>query len=198
MSAEQLALLALAAALLACGDDPLQRMRHQRKLLPYQQSPLFEDGRGMRVPPAGAVPRERTLASPEVLTGRAGGASDAGYLDANPLPATREVLLRGRRRFEITCAACHGLLGDGDSMVARNMALRPPPSLHDYRERPDGYFFEVITQGFGLMPSFGSELEASERWAVVAYLRALFRSQRAALEDAPEKVRRRLLEERGP
>jgi mono/diheme cytochrome c family protein len=152
----------------------------------------------MRVPPAGTVPRERSLLAIEAPTGRQGPFLDAGYLEQNPLPLTRALLERGRKRFEITCATCHGLLGDGNSMVARNMALRPPPSLHQYREQPDGYFFEVITNGYGLMPAYDSSLGVEERWAVVAYLRALTLSQDARLEDAQGPVRKRLLQERGP
>ena len=102
------------------------------------------------------------------------------------------MLQTGRKRFEIICATCHGLVGDGRSLVARNMSLRPPPSLHDYASRPDGYIYQVITRGFGLMPSYSAELPVEERWAVVAYVRALQLSQRSNLAASPPAVRARL------
>src|SRR5213075_2566109 len=96
-----------------------------------------------------------------------------------------ELLQLGRSRFEIFCAACHGLLGDGDSIVARNMALRPPPNLlaPPYSERLPGSYYRTITFGFGLMAPYSAELDNRERWAVVAYLKALQRSQSGSIED---------------
>jgi mono/diheme cytochrome c family protein len=101
---------------------------------------------------------------------------------------SRELLELGHKRFDITCGTCHGPLGDGDSIVARQMSLRPPPSLHKYVDRPAGYFFEVITRGFGMMASYAAELSIEERWAVVAYIRALQLSQGVpARELSPEQ-----------
>ena len=94
-----------------------------------------------------------------------------------PVPMTHKLLELGRKRYDITCGTCHGPLGDGDSIVARQMALRPPPSLHRYIDRPAGYIYEVITKGFGMMASYAAELTIEERWAVVAYIRALQLSQ---------------------
>jgi mono/diheme cytochrome c family protein len=104
-------------------------------------------------------------------------------------------LARGRARFDVTCAVCHGLLGDGESQVALSMSLRRPPSLHAYRDVPDGHLYRVITEGFGLMPSYGAELSVEDRWAVVAYVRALQLSQYAGLEQVPPDVRRKLEQE---
>ncbi|MBI3182773.1 MAG: cytochrome c [Myxococcales bacterium] len=163
-------------------------MIEQPKLEAYEESPVL----ARRAPPEGTVPRERRFFAPEVRTGLQGGRPDAGYVERNPLPISRELLEKGRRRFEVVCATCHGLVGDGQSIPARNMALRPPPSLHQLSQRPDGYFFSVITQGFGLMPSYAADIPPEERWAVVAYLRALQLSQRAALADAPFEARRKL------
>jgi mono/diheme cytochrome c family protein len=185
-----------------CADEALQRMKKQPKGLPYRPSALFDDGRLMRDPPLHTVARERELGSAEWMTGRkaseAGGRPDGPHVQKLPVQVTPELLARGRKRFEITCAACHGFLGDGESMVARNMSLRPPPSLHALGGRPAGYLFEVQTQGYGLMPSFGQELSTSERWAVVAYVQALQRSQRASLQDAPERERAKLISGVGP
>lgn len=174
-----------------CWPDPLLRMKEQAKVDAYEEEPLLPS----RAPPPGTVPRERRLLSPEAMTGRVGGMPGADYVKKSPLPLDREMLEQGRRRFERICATCHGLTGDGTSMVAQNMSLRPPPSLHEFRDRPDGYLFEVITQGFGLMPALAEEIPLEERWGTVAYLRALQLSQAARLEQAPEEARRKLLEE---
>jgi mono/diheme cytochrome c family protein len=179
------AALALTACSEACDD---LHMRQQKKFEAYEQSPFYEDGLAMRAPPPGTVARERPR-DRAVYTGR----DDLGaILDAGPLPVTPALLQLGRKRFDAVCAACHGLAGDGDSVVAANMSLRPPPSLHAHREHPDGWYFDVITRGFGLMPSFAQVLPPEERWAVVAYLRALQLSQAARLDQVPPEERARL------
>lgn len=178
-----------------CGPDTFQRMAIQPRDPSYGQEPFFEDQRAMRAPPRGTVPREWPIGSVEFATGQVAEDPDAGYVQRIPVALTRATVERGRSRFEIYCAACHGVLGDGDSLVARNMALRPPPSLLTLTDRPDGYIYRVITQGRGLMPGYASPLSPHDRWAVVAYVRALQRSQRARLEDAPPEVRGRLLTE---
>ncbi|HVE84305.1 MAG TPA: cytochrome c [Myxococcales bacterium] len=193
MRARSLLPVALAAAAAAsgctCSGDVFQRMESQRKYLPYQENELFEDGRAMRAPPEGTVPRE-VLKRSELPA--AGKTPEGTVITRIPLPITPEVMARGRKRFDIFCATCHGLLGDGNSMVARNMSVRPPPSLHDFAGRPVGFYFDVITDGFGLMPSYRRELPVEDRWAVVAYLLALQRSQRAPLAQAPPDERERL------
>ncbi len=172
-----------------CFDsNTLQRMDVQRKALPYGESTVFADGRAMRLPPGGTVARERLAdLAVDVAT-----QPDAGYVGQIPLPVTPALLEEGRHEFDIVCATCHGLLGNGESMAAQNMSLRPPPDLHAYRDRTDGYFFQIATDGFGLMPAYGRELTAHQRWAVVAYVRALQLSQHAPLERAPEPERRKL------
>jgi mono/diheme cytochrome c family protein len=183
------ALMAAALSLCGCTEacDRLH-MRQQLKYEAYEQSDFWEDGLAMRVPPAGTVSRERPRDA-VVSTGR----DDEGeVVKQGPLPVTPALLKLGRTRFESVCAACHGLVADGDSVVAHNMSLRPPPSLHAHREHPDGWYFEVITKGFGLMPSFAQVLLPEERWAVVAYLRALQLSQSARLDQVPPEERARL------
>ncbi|HEY8211576.1 MAG TPA: cytochrome c [Myxococcaceae bacterium] len=185
-------ILAAALALLpgcTCSTDVFQRMEAQPKYLPYQESGLFEDGRAMRAPPEGTVPREVLKRSPLPAGGKT---PEGAVITRIPLAVTAEVMARGQKRFDIYCATCHGLLGDGDSMVARNMSVRPPPSLHDFAGKPVGWYFDVITQGYGLMPSYRQELSTEDRWAVVAYLLALQRSQRTPLEQAPPEARARL------
>jgi mono/diheme cytochrome c family protein len=187
--AAHLTLAAAALALCACpGLDPMQR---QAKVKPYQESGYYLDGLAMRAPPAGTVPH-RPVPTREVATGRG---QDGKPLPTSPVPFDPELLARGRSRFDVTCAACHGTLGDGRSQVAMNMSLRPPPSLHLYRDLPDGYLYQVITDGFGLMPSYAGVLPVRDRWAVVAYVRALQLSQHAVADALPDEVRRRLPED---
>jgi mono/diheme cytochrome c family protein len=148
----------------------------------------------MRQPIPGTVAREDLRPAP---LGTGLGA-DGKPLARSPLPLTRQGLELGRQRFEVYCAACHGLLGDGESAVARNMSLKPPPSLHLKVQNPDGYFYQVIAEGYGYMPSYASALTVEERWAVVAYLRALQLSQRARIDLVPPAERARLLQGGAP
>jgi mono/diheme cytochrome c family protein len=166
-------------------------MQQQQKVEAYEASAFHPDGLGMRTPPAGTV-RYRSLLSPDLSGGRG---PDGKPVARVPLEATGELLVLGRRKFDVFCAVCHGVLGDGESQVALNMSLRRPPSLHAYRDVPDGHIYQVISGGFGLMPSYAAELTVRERWAVVAYVRALQLSQAASLEQAPAEVRESLRKE---
>ena len=138
----------------------------QPKANRYRESKFYEDGLTMQAPPAGTVPRERITLNPRVTTGREADGpiqserrAAAGVRQATvPLPVKRKLLELGRKRYDITCGTCHGPLGDGDSIVATQMSLRPPPSLHRYAEKPAGYIYEVATKGFGLMASYAAEL----------------------------------------
>jgi mono/diheme cytochrome c family protein len=198
--------LALGAAALlpaaGCIDenilDPMAD--RQPRAHAYKESQFFADGLSMWAPPEGTVPRERITMKPILTTGRTdedapfapNGERLPSYATTIPVPVTRQLLAVGRKRFDITCATCHGPVGDGDSIVARQMALHPPPSLHKYSNKPPGYFFEVITKGFGMMASYAGELTVEERWAVVAYVRALQISQNATLDQVPPEERARL------
>ena len=192
------ALLALTAS--ACDENILDPMAdRQPKANRYRESKFFEDGLVMMAPPEGTVPRERITLNPRVTTGReadgpiqTNGEPLPMYVSNIPIPVTRKLLEVGRKRYDITCGTCHGTLGDGDSIVARQMALRPPPSLHRYNERPAGYIFEVATKGFGMMASYAAELTVEERWAVVAYIRALQLSQSTPAAGLPGDVRGKL------
>jgi len=167
--------------------DPMQR---QAKLKAYQVSDYHADGLAMRAPPAGTVPYHGA-GEPGL---RDGAGPDGRPVVRSPLPATPALLALGRKRFDIHCAVCHGLLGDGESQVALNMSQRRPPSLHLYRDVPDGYLFQVVSQGFGLMPAYAAELTPEERWGVVAYVRALQLSQHARVDQLPAAARGRLEE----
>ena len=143
------ALLAF-ALLAACGDttivDPMER---QPKARAFAANPFFEDGRAMRQPPPGTVPRERIVQNPALTRGQVG---DKDVTEI-PVRLTRALLDLGHRKFDIYCATCHGLVGDGRSPVAANMALRLPPDLHDRAGMAAGHYFQVIANGFGLMPA---------------------------------------------
>lgn len=159
------------AALTGCevSSEFLQRMEAQPKYEYYESSEFFADGRAMRTPPEGTVPREQLVGNPGLTTGRVNGQ----LVSAIPLEVDRAVLTLGQKKYNIVCAQCHGVLGDGNSIVAENMALRLPPSLLELQQKPAGHFFNAITEGYGVMPSFSGELDVKERWAVVAYVRAL-------------------------
>jgi mono/diheme cytochrome c family protein len=185
-------LLALAGAPLgACDNDEItpdwSRMITQPKLLPYGATELFADQRAMRPLPAGVVARER-IADPVRRTGRDAAGRDVTEV---PLPITRALLERGRERFAIACAACHGIAGDANTVVAHDMQRRRPPSLHEARiiALSPGALYRVITQGYGLMPSYDTLLSADDRWAVIAYVRTLELSWTAQLEALPPAVR---------
>lgn len=171
----------------------LSRMQQQPRFDPFESSPFFSDGRTMRTPPVGTVPRERVVAPRERVSGLAGSA----YVTNVPRPITRGLLAEGRARFDEVCANCHGVLGDGHSAVAENMQLRRPPSLHEQRLRdaPTGRLFQVITDGYGLMPAHAPYLTVDERWAIVAYVRALQLSQNANVAALPASMQRELASE---
>jgi hypothetical protein len=199
--AQALVLVSLASTTLAaCDENILDPMAdRQQKVIRYKESKFYDDGLSMRAPPEGTVPRERMTLMPRITTGREpdgpmqpNGEPLPRYVTSLPFVVNRKILEMGRKRFDITCATCHGPLGDGESIVARNMALRPPPSLHKYNDRPAGYFYEVITKGFGMMASYAAELTVDERWAIVAYVRALQLSQATPVADVPADVRRQL------
>ena len=182
---------ALALLCAGCTNEQLQRMVEQPKYLPYTENDFFEDGRAMRTPVIGTVPREGHPSNPALEPRKPNGE----YVAAIPIPITPAMLKLGQHEFQITCATCHGLLGDGNSVVAEKMSLRAPPSLHDFIDRPDGFFYAVITEGYGLMPSYADQIGPDAGWAVVAYVRALQLSQRASLADAPPQIQAQLLRE---
>jgi mono/diheme cytochrome c family protein len=192
--------LGLVASTSACIDenilDPMAD--RQPRAGRYKESAFYDDGLSMHAPPEGTVPRERITGNAPLTTGRmpdgpiqANGEPLPRYVTAIPVSVNKQLLALGRKRFDITCATCHGPLADGDSIVARQMSLRPPPSLitQNYVAKPSGYLFEVATRGFGLMASYAAELDVQERWAVVAYLRALQLAQTASVGDVPPEKR---------
>jgi mono/diheme cytochrome c family protein len=182
-------LLAAALPLLVLAGcpawDPMQR---QPKYKAYQVSEFHADGLAMRPPPAGTVPYGAAVDGP-VLTGQG---PDGAPLAVSPVAPTPRLLAAGQKKFGIHCAVCHGPLGDGRSQVALSMSLRKPADLQLLRDVPDGYLYQVVSRGFGLMPSYAAELTPEERWGVVAYLRALQLSQHAPVDALPAPARARL------
>lgn len=179
---------ALALGTTGCeiSSEFLQRMEVQPRYSYYEGNEFFEDGRAMRMPPPGTVAREHPAGNPALSTGRVGGQ----LVNTIPVKLDRTVLARGQKKFNIVCAQCHGVLGDGNSIVAENMALRLPPSLLNLAEKPSGHFYTAITEGYGVMPSFAGELTVQDRWAVVAYVRALQAARNTTLSGAPGQENR--------
>jgi mono/diheme cytochrome c family protein len=183
------ALCALAAAAAGCRQD----MHDQAKIEPLEASPWSADGRGSRKPVEGTVARGQLNADRVLHQGRAPTPSEDDLVDYMPFPATHEVLARGRERYDIFCSPCHARTGEGDGMVVRR-GFRSPPSLHSERVRTArlGHLYDVITRGFGAMPAYAAQIPTRDRWAIVAYVRALQLSQHATIEDLPPEERDRL------
>lgn len=186
------ATLALTTGLFATAcelpQEWLHRMEEQAKFKTYQENEFFADNRAMREPPAGTIPREQAVGDPALTTGMVAGQ----VVQDIPLKLTADVLRRGQHKYDIVCAQCHGKLGNGDSVVAENMPMRLPPSFLTLADKPAGHFYRAITYGYGVMPSFAGEIRIEDRWAVVAYVQALQRSQNATLADVPADKRSEL------
>ena len=163
----------------ACRID----MHVQPRQNPLSRSDFYADQRSARPPVEGTVARGQLHEDTYFYTGKIG--NNPG--DVMPFPVTKEVLARGRERFNIFCAPCHSRLGDGNGFVPSRGFARKPPSFHIQRlqKAPVGYFFDVITEGFGIMPDYASQIPPQDRWDIVAYVRALQLSQNATMADVP-------------
>jgi len=168
------ATIAAMALMLASCD---QNMDTQPKYNSYSEAPLFR-GSSLRPPPAGTVARGDAERERDIRTKPA---------------MTRELLARGQNRFQIYCTPCHGQTGEGNGMVVQR-GMPHPTSYFDPRllAADDQHFFDVITTGYGAMYSYASRVEPRDRWAIVAYIRALQRSRRASLDDVPPAARAKL------
>jgi mono/diheme cytochrome c family protein len=179
-------LLVVAVALsVACRQDMHDAPRYEA----LEKSDFFGDARSARPLVEGTVARGHLNDDEVFHAGKAG----AAFVTALPMPVDMALLERGRQRYEIYCTPCHGRTGNGEGIVVRR-GYRKPVSFHDERLRAQvaGYFFDVMTNGFGAMPDYAAQLPARDRWAVVAYIRALQLSQHATLDDVPPAVRPRL------
>jgi hypothetical protein len=175
----------LVALLLAAGCERAARnMYDQPRYKPMHESSLFADGTSARAPLPGTVPAAGgALAG--TSSGRLGGEQEIlrqklETAERMPFPVTLSLLHRGRERFDIYCAPCHSRVGDGDGMVVRR-GFPAPPSYHTprLREAPDRHFYDVMTHGYGIMRSYADRVPPEDRWAIVAYIRALQLSQYA-------------------
>jgi mono/diheme cytochrome c family protein len=166
-----------------------QDMQDQPKYVPLRESTFFGDSRSARPLVEGTVARGHLRDDALMYTGRPGKADATVF----PFPIDARVMARGQERFNIFCSPCHGRTGQGDGMVVRR-GYRRPPSYHQdrLREAPVGHFFDVITNGFGAMPDYASQIAAADRWAIVAYIRALQLSEHATLADVPAGERDRM------
>jgi len=166
-------------------------MNDEPRYKPLAASDFFADGQSARPRVEGTVARGHMRLDQAFYSGRSNGV----LVDALPVPVTRDLLVKGRERFDIFCSPCHGRLGNGDGVVVER-GFQSPPSYHIDRLRtvPVGYFFDIMTNGFGAMASYASRVPPADRWAIAAYIRALQLSQYAPLSDAPADARRRLLE----
>jgi hypothetical protein len=173
------ALVALVALTSACRLD----MHVQPRQNPLSRSDFFADQRSERPPVEGTVARGQLHEDTYFYTGKTGN-NPGDYM---PFPVTKEVLERGRERYNIYCSPCHSLIGDGNGFVPSRGFSRMPPSYHIPRlqKAPLGYFYDVITNGFGIMPDYASQIPPDDRWKIVAYIRALQLSQNATRADVP-------------
>lgn len=155
----------------------------------YEATDAFQDGVGNRKPPEGTVARGFLNDDELLTTGKIGGQP----ADLFPFPVTKEVLLRGRERYNAFCSPCHGQTGMGNGMVVQR-GLKPPPSFHEdrLRSQPAGYYVDVMTNGFGAMQDYRAAVSPRDRWAISGYIRALQYAQRASLADVPEGHRSEL------
>jgi mono/diheme cytochrome c family protein len=175
-----LALGCAALLLAACQQDMANQPRHK----PLDASVFFKDGRASRPPVPGTVARGQLRDDDHLYTGKVAGR----LADTFPFPVTRAVMDRGRDRYTIYCTPCHGALGTGEGMIVQR-GYKQPPSFHidRLREAPPGHFFDVMTVGLGAMQDYSAQVSVEDRWAIVAYIRALQLSQHAALADLPSR-----------
>lgn len=197
----------------ACRRD----MQDQPKMKPYRGTSFFADGLSSRQPVEGTVARGFLRSDKALFTGKkdrsttsatpsatpAAGTQTAAAgpnastnanaypddVDTFPFPITKETVLRGRERYEIFCSVCHGLTGNGDGMIVRR-GFRRAASFNDdrLRQAPVGHFFDAITNGWGAMPSYAAQIPVQDRWAIIAYIRALQFSQQKASQQKTQVV----------
>jgi mono/diheme cytochrome c family protein len=177
--------VAVSLALAGCRQDMHDAPRYE----PLEASTFFANGQASRMLVANTVPRGLLRADTHLNEGRVDGQVATTF----PMAITPAVMQRGQERFNVFCSPCHGRTGSGNGMVVQR-GFRAPPSYHEDRLRnaPVGYFFDVMTNGFGAMQDYASQVPVADRWAIAAYIRALQLSQRATLADVPADRRAEL------
>ena len=183
-----LALAAMSVALLALGACR-QDMHNQPKYIPLRDSDFFANGSSARPLPEDTVARGTLEDDAVFYTGKENGQP----VTELPIALTQQLLDRGEQRYDIYCSPCHDRSGSGEGMIVRR-GYKQPPSYHidRLREAPIGHFFDVMTNGFGAMPDYAGQIKAEDRWAIIAYIRALQLSEHATLDDVPAADRSRI------
>lgn len=179
-----LSILMPLVALAGAGCELRQAMYDQPKVKPLQESTFFADGRGARPIPAGTVARGHLNDDEHLHLGLV----DGKQAETFPEPVTLEVLRRGQERFNVFCSPCHDRAGTGNGMVVKR-GFKKPVSFHDPRlvASAPGYYYNNIIKGFGVMPSYADQIPVRDRWAIVAYIRALQLSQNAPVAALGEQ-----------
>ncbi len=184
-----LAITAATALLAGCRQDMHDAPRYE----PLEQTTFFADGRSSRVLLANTVARGQLREDDHLYTGKVDGQLAAEF----PMPVTADTMARGQERFNVFCSPCHGRTGEGNGMIVQR-GFRQPPSFHEDRliNAPVGYYFDVMTNGFGAMQDYSAQVPVADRWAIAAYIRALQASRRGTVDDVPADRREEL--DRGP
>lgn len=174
---------------------PNMNMDIQNRFDPQEANPLFADNAAMRKPPSGTVARGLLRADSRYYAGRT---EEGEYVEQMPVPVNRALLERGQERYEIFCTVCHGAAGDGNGIImtgqsnvtGQGYGYTPAPTYHSerLREETDGYIYDVVANGVRNMPGYAQQIPVADRWAIVAYVRALQRSQNADAADVPQSV----------
>jgi mono/diheme cytochrome c family protein len=194
-------LVLIARARVTTTSEPrihiIQDMDNQPKFKAQQTNPMFADTRAMRPPVAGTVARGTVDTDPRIELGLQDPADSQSWVEVIPVEVTPELMERGREQYDIFCSPCHGLGGVGDGAVSvRAESLQegtwtPPSSFHTdlVRSRQVGHLYNTITHGIRNMPAYGTMIDRDDRWAIVAYVRALQRTQSSTIEDVPADMR---------
>jgi mono/diheme cytochrome c family protein len=177
-----LSIVAVALAVAGCRQDMHDAPRYE----PLEASTFFANGQASRMLVANTVARGTLREDTHLNEAKVDGQLATTF----PMPVTADVMARGQERFNVFCSPCHGRTGSGNGMVVQR-GFRAPPSYHEDRLRnaPVGYFFDVMTNGFGAMQDYSSQVPVADRWAIAAYIRALQLSQRATVADVPASRR---------
>jgi cytochrome c553 len=170
--------IALACFAAACRQDMHDAPRYE----PLEESDFFASGGSARTLVANTVPRGFLREDELLYTGKVSGQ----FANMFPMPVTADVMARGQERYNVFCSPCHGRTGVGNGMIVQR-GFRQPPSYHEQRlrEAPAGYFFDVMTNGFGAMQDYAAQVPVADRWAIAAYIRALQLSHGATVADVP-------------
>lgn len=173
--------------LVGCND-----MYDTGRIKPLERNGFFVDGSSARPIPEGTIARGHAVTTDLLNTGKLNGK----LADVFPFAITDSIMRRGRDRYATFCTPCHGRLGDGGGMIVQRGFPRPNSFHNDsVRARPAGYYFDVITNGFGRMYSYAPSIPVEDRWAIVAYIRALQMSQRVPVAALPDMDRNNIVEQ---